>query len=190
MNIFTKPLTKLLRLGCKLRTYVALAMLAGPALMVGCYGSFPLTHAVYNFNGTVTHNQLGQTIIMWIMVIIPVYEFSIVVGDAIILNLVEFWTGSPVHIQSSRPPAANEIALVRTADPAVAILKYPGPDGRRLEATVRKTSASHCDVVDQGGKLVGMMTKSANGDLNLTADDGSVVTTITVAQMQAMTAAR
>ncbi len=65
----------------------------------GCFGDFALTKKVYDFNKGLG-NKWIQTIVLWAMVIIPVYEFCIFI-DYIILNLVQFWTGS-------NPIAMNE----------------------------------------------------------------------------------
>ncbi|MEQ9499849.1 MAG: DUF3332 domain-containing protein [Deltaproteobacteria bacterium] len=58
----------------------------------GCYGSFALTKKLHTWNGSLG-NKFLNTIVFWVLVIIPVYEL-ITLGDAIIFNLIEFWTGS------------------------------------------------------------------------------------------------
>lgn len=58
----------------------------------GCFGSFNLTQKVYNFNKGVG-NKFVQEIVFILLFFIPVYAVAGAI-DAIILNLVEFWTGS------------------------------------------------------------------------------------------------
>lgn len=70
------------------------------ATTTGCYGSFELTRSVYQWNGKATDNKWANSIIMWGLLIIPVYEFCAFV-DFVVLNTVEFWTGS-------NPLAMNE----------------------------------------------------------------------------------
>jgi len=60
--------------------------------MTGCFGNFSLTKKLYQFNGSLGNNFVN-TIVMWAMYIVPVYGIAIFV-DAVILNLIEFWTGS------------------------------------------------------------------------------------------------
>jgi Domain of unknown function (DUF3332) len=60
---------------------------------VGCFGKFVLTKKVYNFNKEVSSSHFVQSIVMWILYIIPVYGIAICL-DAVILNLIETWTGS------------------------------------------------------------------------------------------------
>ncbi|MEY2830049.1 MAG: hypothetical protein RIQ33_1907 [Bacteroidota bacterium] len=59
----------------------------------GCFGSFSLTKKVYEFNKSVSPSKVVQNIVFWAFCVIPVYEICSSV-DAIILNLIEFWTGS------------------------------------------------------------------------------------------------
>ncbi len=68
-----------------------LALLFGFASM-NCYGGFVATKKLYSWNGSVG-NKWVNTIVMWVMVIIPVYGVAFAV-DWIVLNTLEFWTGS------------------------------------------------------------------------------------------------
>jgi len=74
---------------------VMLGLLAATVLFAtsGCYGTYTLTKKIYKWNGNATDNKWANSIIMWGLVIIPVYEICIFV-DFIVLNTVEFWTGS------------------------------------------------------------------------------------------------
>lgn len=69
--------------------------LLGGALVLGlssCYGQFALTKKLHGWNGS-----LGNKFLVWLVFllffIVPVYGVATFV-DAIILNLIEFWTGS------------------------------------------------------------------------------------------------
>ena len=57
-----------------------------------CYGSFKLTKKIYQFNGSVK-NKFLKSLVMWVLIIVPVYSIGAFV-DVVILNLLEFWTGS------------------------------------------------------------------------------------------------
>ena len=58
----------------------------------GCYGSFALTKKVYEWNGGLGNKYLVQ-IAFWVLNWLPVYSIATGV-DVVILNLIEFWTGS------------------------------------------------------------------------------------------------
>lgn len=61
--------------------------------MFGCYGSFAFTKKVYDFNSSVSGNKFVNNLVFWLLSIIQVYEFA-VAADVLVLNLIEFWTGS------------------------------------------------------------------------------------------------
>lgn len=79
----------------KTRTSQALilsGLLLAALPMQGCYGNFNLTRKVYNWNGTLG-DKFVKSLVMCVMIIVPVYGLA-GLADLVILNLVEFWTGS------------------------------------------------------------------------------------------------
>lgn len=75
-------------------------MLAGVGVQLqsGCYGSFKLVEKVYEWNGSI-EDKFVRSIVFWALCIIPVYPFAGFV-DAVILNVIEFWSGSnPVSMK-------------------------------------------------------------------------------------------
>lgn len=78
----------------------------------GCYGTFTLTKKVHNWNGDATDNKFANSIIMWGLIIIPVYPISVFV-DFVVLNTLEFWTGSnPLAMAEGE----SEIQIVQSGD--------------------------------------------------------------------------
>lgn len=74
------------------RTLIALLSAFSLLVSANCYGGFVATKKVYNWNGGLG-NKWVQSIVMWVMLIVPVYEVVAIV-DFLILNTLEFWTGS------------------------------------------------------------------------------------------------
>lgn len=71
---------------------------------VGCFGNFSLTRKVYTWNEGIGGDDLMgrfvKTLVFYGMCIIPIYGVAGLV-DVVILNLVEFWTGSnPVAMKA------------------------------------------------------------------------------------------
>ncbi len=65
--------------------------------MVGCYGGFNLTKKVYKINGELGAEPI-QTVVMWLGT--PIYGLTLTV-DFLILNSLEYWTGSnPVSLEA------------------------------------------------------------------------------------------
>jgi hypothetical protein len=83
----------------KLRTIAAIALIAimGVAL-TSCYGKFALVKKVHQWNGTLGNKFVNEAVFL-VLNIIPVYGVC-AFADVLILNTVEFWTGSnPMALQ-------------------------------------------------------------------------------------------
>ena len=59
----------------------------------GCYVGWNLTRKVHKWNGSVSSSKFVDSIITWGLIIIPVYELSLV-ADFFIFNTIETFTGS------------------------------------------------------------------------------------------------
>jgi len=74
---------------------LSLALVMGLMSLQGCVGGgngFVVTKKLYNWNSRLGNKWVNE-IVFLIMVIIPVYGIAVLV-DGIILNSVDFWTGS------------------------------------------------------------------------------------------------
>ncbi|MCK4695667.1 MAG: DUF3332 family protein [Candidatus Cloacimonetes bacterium] len=79
--------------------------------LTGCFGKFQLTRNLYTWNSQIGGKWVN-TLVMWILFIIPVYEIAGFV-DFAILNVIEFWTGdNPVTMG----PDEKETQLVKLDD--------------------------------------------------------------------------
>lgn len=64
-----------------------------------CMGSFGLTNKVYGWNKSLGGKWVNELVFL-VLLIVPVYEISFFI-DGIILNSIEFWTGSnPVSMKA------------------------------------------------------------------------------------------
>jgi hypothetical protein len=72
---------------------MAVAVLLGSSIMfTSCIGSFGLTGKLYSWNNSVSNKWVNE-IVFLAFCIVPVYEISLF-ADAVVLNTIEFWTGS------------------------------------------------------------------------------------------------
>ena len=77
------------------KSYLSVAVvtaLAGSMLMSSCVGSFALTNKLLTWNNQIG-NKFVNELVFFAFWIIPVYEVTSV-ADLIVLNSVEFWSGS------------------------------------------------------------------------------------------------
>lgn len=79
------------------------ALLAVAVLASACYGPFRVTRDLHSWNGTVTSNKFGQELIFLALNIIPVYGI-VVIGDVLIFNTIDFWSGSSPDRVHETPP--------------------------------------------------------------------------------------
>jgi hypothetical protein len=159
-----------------------------PLLTVGCYGRFPLTKAVYRFNGEVTDDKWVHSILLWVFVILPVYSIAML-GDAVVLNLIEFWTGETLEVSSHTREDGSEVTLTPTEDGHEAVMTLT-KDGETtvMQRYVRQADGT-IDVLDADGMLTGKVLPTAAGGFDLTDAEGSVVQGIpaeAVASMRAI----
>lgn len=81
--------------------------------LAGCFGSFGATRALWDWNDEVHPSKWVKWLVFLGLSIIPVY-FLFVVADALVLNSVEFWTGSnPIKSGAD----GRTVTRVATADP-------------------------------------------------------------------------
>ncbi len=68
------------------------AVLGVSTMQVSCIGSFKLTNNLYDWNSNIGSKFVNE-LVFFLFIIVPVYEVTLLV-DGIVLNAVEFWSGS------------------------------------------------------------------------------------------------
>lgn len=74
------------------KLFLSLALAGIMVSQTGCFGEFSLTRKVYEFNQNVGGKFVNELVFLAFCAI-PVYEAATFI-DAVILNTIEFWTGS------------------------------------------------------------------------------------------------
>ncbi len=129
------------------------------ATSAGCYGSFQLTQGLHEWNGQVTDNRFINWLLFLGLVIVPVYEISLLV-DGLFFNSIEFWTGDN--------PAGGGLSIERNTDGTLtatlegrAVDLKPGPEGA-------------IDLYEDGER-VGRALRQDDGSLVLLDSDGEIL---------------
>ncbi len=110
--------------GMSRRGRVGLGIVSLGIFLSGCYGPFNLTRRLYQWNGevgTTWEREFMFLLLAWA----PVYGIA-VLGDALVFNSMEFWTGNnPVDPPGpgKRPSALSETRRLVRGD-AKALLTY------------------------------------------------------------------
>jgi len=150
-----------------------------------CFGKFELTRKIYKFNEGVSSNWFVRTLLMWVLMIIPVYAISGFL-DMLIFNLIECFTGKNVLSQlddhSVMVADGTNKAIISRADNQIKIDFY---EHDTFTGTTRITKDEK-GVVRASGKL------GSEGDFTATYQNGTMtiadktgVETLTSDQVQA-----
>ncbi len=139
------------------------SLVACLSLLAGCFGSFRLTNAVWEFNRDLSDSIIVQEVVFLAFVIVPVYGVATFV-DAIVLNTIEAFTGE------------NPIGLREGEEAAVEIAGKP----RKLRRMARRL-----ELLDEG-RTVASAELLADGSLRLVDREGAatIIDPLTLAAAQ------
>ncbi len=170
------------------RRLLALGLLAAFVAGTGCYGRFPITNAVYRWNGKVTNNTVVNSVIMVVLVIIPVYGICMLI-DGIIVNSIEFWSGDRVNVATTtRLADGTEVTLAPGSHDDEAILTVRREGNLIAQRTYLRTSPTHTNILDEQGAILSTVDKSPDGTLvvrNPAGEVQAVYTSENIAELMA-----
>lgn len=169
------------RLSRHRRKGALLGLFAVAAVSSGCYGRFPMTHALYNMNGGI-ENRVVRNIAFWLLVIFPVYWFA-QVGDAIIFNLIEFWTGSGLDLSGVYEEDGQTITLKSSEDRSELVMTLSKEGEADVTSRFVRINDGTYELRDEENQLLGQVLRGDDGSLNLTDADGQTLKTISAAEI-------
>ena len=95
----------------RIRPWVVLALLVAMVpVFTGCYGNFQATKSIYKFNGEVSDDKLVRSVVMWGLLILPVYYIG-GLADVIVLNPIEYWNGTKINVGSKPDTKSTTVAM-------------------------------------------------------------------------------
>ena len=176
---------------------IGVGLVAMALLLNGCYGPFNLTRRLYNWNGQAGTTKWEQEMVFLLLVALPVYELT-ALGDAIVFNSMEFWTGNnpvdpPAYRKGALPAPRTkrlargnqEVLLTYTSTPAGAQLfidqfrQGQGVGGFRVEHRDGRTAG-----YDSDGRLLFTATSLAEGGIVIHDGNGQQVASYSAEQVQ------
>lgn len=130
----------------------------------GCVGKHRLFNALSDWNLQVSKEKWVNEIVFLALHFIPVYDFAYL-GDVIIFNSIEFWSGKPAEFLAGVDAQGNEYHIVSNGD-GTATLTYKGQSctlTRQGDSLIASKDGAYIGTFAQQGSLV-----------TFTAPDGSV----------------
>jgi Domain of unknown function (DUF3332) len=166
-----------------MRSICTVLLVAFAITSFACFGQFPLTHIVYQANGEITDNDLGQSIILWVFLILPVYWFAML-GDALIFNLIEFWSGeNPIQAGVVQSDGLYETAMTVSEDGSTMTMTISREGSVVSEVTSVEVAPGVYELRDTEGLVLGLVQRTAEGNLDLCDAEGNVLRTISADQI-------
>jgi hypothetical protein len=138
----------------------------------GCYGRFQLVRNLYKWNGSVGNKFVNEAVFL-VLNIVPVYGFASFV-DAVVLNTVEFWTGSNPVTAKVLTQGDKKVAM--SFDKATGIVDVKSYDkGVLVSESFLKKDGDRVLAVDPSGKLLFAAGEDVNGTPSLADASGMIL---------------
>jgi hypothetical protein len=163
-------------------TTLAATLLAATLLFNSCIGSFGLTNKLYSWNNDVGDKFVNELVFL-AFVIIPVYGVTLFI-DGIILNSIEFWSGSnPVAMEDGEEESQyvksgdKEYMITATKNKFV-IEQISGPQAGEIAEIIFAPEEQSCYLNYKGeiNKIAEYLPGPEGKDkVNLFLPDGSMV---------------
>lgn len=157
------------------------------ATSFGCYGSFNLVKKVYKFNGTVGEKWVNELVFL-VMNVVPVYGVSVFI-DAVILNSIEFWTGSnPVTGENAVPTnIKGDDGSTITFNEATKVMEIKQTIPGKGEVVYRLMRENGQSVVkDKDNNILARCISGDDGGMTLLDGQGKVLQTYSQTQVEAL----
>jgi hypothetical protein len=126
-------------------------LISGSVMLSGCLGQNALFNTVQDWNATATEEKFVNQGISFAFWILPVYGLTLL-ADVVILNSVEFWTGTnPVNNKGAKVTGTSE----RVSDGlgSDALLTYQA-DGSVQVEVLRGSRAERFVLVRDGNQVI------------------------------------
>ena len=129
---------------------------AGVIMLTGCYGSNACFNKLHKWNGSLGNKWLNSIVYFLGFWIFPVYGICLWLVDGLVLNTVEFWTGSnPLASGDSyyeKDAQGNSVAAVKNADGSMSV-ELTTAEGQKANLTLQRDE-NVVRALDEEGNLV------------------------------------
>lgn len=134
---------------------IATLLAAGMIVLSGCYGSNACFNKLHKWNGTLGNKWLNS-IVHFFLSIFQVYNICLGLIDGLVLNTIEFWTGSnPLASGDSyyeQDAQGNSVAAVKNADGTMSV-ELTTAKGEKANLTLQRDE-NVVRALDAEGNLV------------------------------------
>lgn len=133
--------------------------LSGTILFNSCLGSFSAFNNLRDWNDGLTDSKFLDNLVFWVFNIIPVYGLFFL-GDMIIFNVIEFWSGSnPIAMEDGEMEKqiiekdGNIFEMIATKN-RIQVTVIDGKDKGQKIDLIYKTQEKSWNAVKQNGEII------------------------------------
>ena len=146
-------------------------------LVGGCFGPFNLTRRLYQWNAQL-QEKWEREIVFLLLAVTPVYSLT-TLGDAVVFNSIEFWTGNnPVTPPATKRSAVPQTKRLALGDQEILLTRFDDPTSRIMTLEVLRDGRSESTLRFEHRPGVPTVATDAQGRVLLSAQtraDGSIV---------------
>lgn len=151
------------------------------ATNAGCFGNFAATRALWSWNKDVSGNKFLQWLVFLALTIVPVYAlFGL--ADVLVINSLEFWTGSNPVGMNGAPETERWVTISPTQKLHLLRNLEDGSmraevieDGEVVNVRVFVATEEGFEVTDEAGLVVVRVKQLADGGVEVSGQDGQPV---------------
>jgi len=140
----------------KMKKSICTLLCAGVIMLTGCYGSNACFNKLHQWNGTLGNKWINSIVHFLMFCVIPVYGICLGLVDGLVLNTIEFWTGSnPLASGDSyfeKDAQGNTIAAVKNSDGTMSV-EVTTAEGQKANLTLQRDE-NVVRALDAEGNLV------------------------------------
>ena len=137
-----------------------------------CTGSFNLTRKVYDIHSSQEDPWMDELLFLALW-IIPVYEIA-TLGDLLIFNSIEFWTGENPISADSGSRDGLQVSLRRSGTDGLLAVTAVDTDGSEVSLTLNRTEAG-MTAFDDAGNVVFVSVPDDAGGVTVRDADGELL---------------
>jgi len=128
----------------------------------GCFGRFRAMNAVYDFNRTASDSTVVRSLLLFAMLVIPVYGIAFLI-DWIVLNTLDFFNGTnKVAVRTF--PDGSKVELAKLDADTVRV-RQVDPAGRESSFDIVRVGADAGYLRAADGRIVGSVERLSDGRL-------------------------
>jgi hypothetical protein len=128
----------------------------------GCFGRFRAMNAVYDFNRSASDNTVVRSLVLFALLVIPVYELAFFI-DWIVLNTLDFFNGTS-KVAVEKLPDGTEVRMAKLDADTVRVT-HVDTSGRETSVDVVRAGANAGYVRRADGRIVGTVERLSDGRL-------------------------